>query len=421
MNLFTNFKKRTFQITILVVIVFLLHTFISLYTHLFDRFGLIQKQNFLDVKIINFLLTPVLIWFSCFLCYKYAPYAAGQRLQNAIEILKINPNDYSKSSKFLDLKLVLFKALSSLISTLGGGSLGKEGPSVHMSAAIFAFFGNKFRNIFEKTCILTWLITGSSIGLLFVFNCPVSALVFGSEKLLKISFHEFKKSIIFLTFSIILCSIFFIKSEPMFLIKNVNINYLNLDFWLITTIIVLLSLLALTSIKNFGAFIFLKIFSISNRKQNIVIALIATIIAVLNLAGGIYSFGGGIHGLEFIIKNNNLISLNELLIRIINTTLTFASGSPGGIIAPSLAIGASIGNLIQQIINDFNNFFIISAMLAALSIAIGEACAAAFLIYEITGQNLEILPLLLLISHAAHYINFLLKKKSRSLLTYIIT
>ena len=91
-------------------------------------------------------------------------------------------------SRLLSLKVALGKMLLSLMGLLTGASIGREGPTVHIGAAIMYFFGKLARfppHYMEKGLILA----GGSAGIAAAFNTPLAGIVFAIEELSR-SFEE---------------------------------------------------------------------------------------------------------------------------------------------------------------------------------------------------------------------------------------
>ncbi len=178
-------KTQNIALAALLVLPLLVTTaiFITNYCHLFDGAGLLAKKRLLDHPAISFCVTPLFFWMSAYLCRRYSPNAAGDHFKSAVTQLKKDPNDFEKLSAFLNIRLVIVKTVSSLLSSFGGGALGKEGPSVHMSAGIFAIFANAYAKFLPKINLDAWVISGSAVGLTLAFNAPIAGIIFAVEKI----------------------------------------------------------------------------------------------------------------------------------------------------------------------------------------------------------------------------------------------
>jgi len=409
-----NYNK--ILLAFLVVLLFLLTTlFISLYCNFFDDLNLLAKNRLVDYPLLTFIVTPLFFWLAAFLCYRFAPYASGQHLQTAINQLKETPNNFEKIAPYMSFRTIIVKAVSSLLSSFAGGSLGKEGPSVHMSAGIFASFANRYKNFLEKIELEAWFFSGCSIGLTIAFNAPIAGVVFAAEKLSKLGLEKFRKNIFWVFISTGIVAVMFHQSKPFFVFHQVGFTP---GFPLLKLLIITILLCGIFGMvtKFLGFFFLEKTMAVKSKYWHLIPISAGIVVAFINFYCGIYSFGGGVWTIQEILTNEEvIISYKEVLGRICNTIITFGSGSAGGLIAPAVTIGTSIGSLIGTILVSEMGICLLLAMAGFLGSMLGEPIAAAIIVLEITGQNIEILPILLIASTCS----LLLSKKLQKSLSGI--
>lgn len=393
----TKNHSRVIDISTLLLTIFvvsLTSVFVIKYCYLFDDLGMVAKQRLIDHPIFTFFITPVFFWVSAYLCRLYSPKASGNHLGHALSELKKDPNDFDKVSTFLNIRVVMIKAISSLIATLGGGALGKEGPAVHMSAGIFASLAKKYERFLPHINLSTWVSAGTATGLAIAFNAPIAGAVFVIEKLSKSRFKDSKGHITWTLVVISIVTIIFYKPNPLF-------NFHNLIFQISSQSVPLI-LVALTCgllafvFQTANNYFYLKFSEISSNWWHLVPICAGIIIAYLNFYCGIYSFSGGIHTSQEVLSSTTpLLSYKEVFGRILNTIITFASGCAGGLIAPAMAIGTGIGSLASNFAPNIDmGVFLLIGMTSFLAAVLGEPITAAIVIYEATGQNAENIPFL---------------------------
>jgi H+/Cl- antiporter ClcA len=369
--------------------------FIIAYCHIFDEAGLAAKKRLLDYPLLTFFITPFFFWISAYLCRRYSPNASGHHLQSAINQLKKDSNSFEKVSDFLNVRLVIVKTVSSLISSFGGGSLGKEGPSVHMSAGIFAVFADRYKRFLPKINLETWVLAGGAIGLTLAFNAPFAGIIFASEKLFKMGYKNFKESILFVTIFVIIVSVMFHTTGSMFLFREVN--FVASNWWPIIFTATICGLLAYI-FKSICNQLYITIRDIKSNSWHLIPVGLGLVVAGINFYSGIFSFSGGIQTVQQVLSSDSsLLSYKEVGGRIINTILTFSSGSAGGLIAPALAIGAGIGSIANTLAQNADiGIFLLVGMAAFLSVVLGEPITAAIIVFETMGQSVQTLPFLLI-------------------------
>lgn len=397
-------KNKIAPLALLVITALIAAFFIIHYCHIFYDFGLFAKERIVKNPLIAFFVTPLFFWVSAYSCRRFAINASGSNLQHiksSLIQLKKTPNSYEKISSFVSLRVTVVGFFSSLIATFGGGSLGREGPSVHMAAGIFAEFANYFRKFFPKISLEGWIIAGCGVGLSVAFNSPIAGIIYIAEKLINSDRKTFFSHIFFTFIAILAASLILYGSSPVFTAEVVNFSY-NAQ---------LIRLIFLAFFCGISAFLFLeitrilykKISEIKSAAWHLAPILCGFAVSVVSLYGGVYSVGGGIKTVNDALENAGiLLSAGEVFGRIISTTLTFISGCAGGLVAPAIAIGAGFGSIFSHFFATLDaKIFILSGMTAFLSPVLGMPFTAAVIILQSTNQSLFSLPFLLLVSFAA--------------------
>lgn len=401
MNAKIHNKSRIIDITAFLLTVFvatLTSIFVIRYCSLFDDFGLMAKQRLLDNPLLTFFVTPALFWISAYMCRLYSPKASGNHLQSAIIELKKDPNDFDKVATFLNIRLVMVKAFSSLIASFGGGALGKEGPSVHMSAGIFATLAEKYKRFLPDISLATWVSAGTGAGLAIAFNAPIAGIVFVVEKISKARVQNTKIHIIWTLVIISIITIIFHKPQPLF-------NFHSLIFRIGNESSPLIALAIISGILAFffqaaNNYFYIRFSQIKSNWWHLIPIIAGIVVAYLNFFCGIYSFSGGIATSQEVLSNSAngtiILSYKEVFGRILNTIITFVSGCAGGLIAPALAIGAGIGSIANTFVSNIDlGIFLLIGMASFLAAVLGEPITAAIVVYEATGQGVENIPFLI--------------------------
>lgn len=410
--------SRVFDVSMFLLTVFvasLTAIFVIQYCSLFDDFGLMAKARLIENPLITFIVTPVLFWLSAYLCRAYSPNASGNYLYAAIQNLKNHPGNFEKAAPFLNIRLVMIKAFSSLIASFGGGALGKEGPSVHMSAGIFATLAERYKKYLPHIGLESWVMAGTATGLAIAFNAPIAGIVFVIEKLSKNKFENFKSHIIWTITIIAITTLLFYRPDPLFKFHNLDFSKTGESF-LLVLIAFFCGFLAFF-FQTTNNYLYTKVANIKTNWWHLVPILAGLTVAYLNFFCGIYSFSGGITtAQETLSSATPLLSYKEVGGRILNTIISFASGCAGGLIAPAMAIGAGIGSIFYSLVPDFEiGIFLLIGMTAFLAAVLGEPITAAIVIFEATGQNSSNIPFLL----GAAFISLFVSKGTEKLTKFV--
>ncbi|WP_297431817.1 ClC family H(+)/Cl(-) exchange transporter [uncultured Cetobacterium sp.] len=312
------------------------------------------------------------------------------------------------------IKELLVKFFGGLLGIGAGLSLGREGPSVQLGS----YIGYGFTKIFKRNYTdEKYLVTaGSSAGLAGAFGAPLAGVVFSMEEL-----HRFFSSkLIICTFLASICSNFVARRifgmDPSF---NLNIKYptdVNPYFQFLFFIV-------------FGIVIafFGKLFTVSLIKtqdifKDIKLPRAIKISSVMTLSFIICFImpditGGGHHLVEELPHLNQtiLFLLLVFVVKLLFTTISYATGFQGGIFLPMLVLGAILGKIYAlTLITTFNlhSDFVIHYMILGMAgffVAVVRApITGVILILEMTGSFDHLLAIAT-VSIVAYYITDILK------------
>ncbi len=373
--------------------------FILNYCDFFYDLGIIAKDRLTENPLVAFFMTPIMFWISAFLCREFAQNAAGSSLdhvKSALITLEKDPNSFEKVSTFLNLRIVIVNCISSLVSAYGGGALGREAPAVHMSVSIFAVVASKLKSIIPAITLEAWIYAGSASGLAIAFNAPIAGFIYIVERLvIAKSRHNFISNICWSAAALFVAIAILRKTDPLFAVYPLNFE---LSFQLVMVALVAM-ICGMTAflLKKVAILFYKKFAAIESNLWHLIPIMIGFGVSVISIYAGVYSFSGGIKTAQDILSSAEpIISNKEVFGRLANTILTFASGCAGGLVAPAVAIGASIGSAVSLIADSLDaKIFILGGMAAFLSPILSVPFAAAMVILETTDQPLMAFPFLI--------------------------
>ena len=122
-------------------------------------------------------LTPLGFVFSTWVAQRFFPGSQGSGIPQAIAARHMK--DPVARSRLLSLKLTFGKILLTLFGLACGASIGREGPTVQVGAAILLQAGKFGRMVGERGLILA----GSAAGVAAAFNTPLAGIVFAIEEM----------------------------------------------------------------------------------------------------------------------------------------------------------------------------------------------------------------------------------------------
>lgn len=368
---------------------------IVLYRYSLEKTGVLLGYIYKNITIKPILILPwigtlIIIGYITGLMVKNQPMISGSGIPQVEGVLL----------RKLDMKwwrVILGKFIGGVLSIGSGLSLGREGPSVQLGAAVGQGFSKVLKRVkIEEKYLIT---SGASAGLAAAFNAPLAGVMFALEEVHK----NFSPLVLISTLSAALSADFvasdFFGLKPIFNFKNLAMLPLNFYFYVILLgVIIGIFGVIFNNILLKTQTLYIEQTWIPKEMRIVVPLLISVILGVLlpQVLGG---------GHELIASlNTESFSLTILailvLVKFLFTMVSYGSGAPGGIFLPLLTIGALIGNvygiaLVHLVHFDsiYINNFIILAMAGYFTAVVRAPITGIILITEMIGSFNHLLSL----------------------------
>lgn len=345
-----------------------------------------------------FFISPLFFLASWALVHFIAPNAKGSgipQVMAAIEMIEKN-DDASKVDKLLSIKIILIKIISSAISLMGGGASGREGPTLQVSASLFYVAAKRINFVKKYISLEIWVITGAAAGLAAAFNTPLGGLVFAIEELATQHLNKFKSSLIV---AVIIAGFSSqMISGPYLYLGYPKIAEVGMNF-ILPLILISIScgfLGALFAEIVFKMIVLKARYFQSTRSLMIISASCGLITACMIVFIDHQFMGSGKELMLEMLFKDHRPEFHVLVLRFFAPVLTYFSGGAGGIFAPSLAVGGSIGNFIASITTDTNiNLCTMLGMIAFLTGVTRAPFTSFILVIEMTDRHSSIMPMML--------------------------
>ncbi|HET7897684.1 MAG TPA: chloride channel protein, partial [Flavisolibacter sp.] len=143
-----------------------------------------------------FLLAPVcffLAWLSVVVFARNAKGSGIPQVMAAIELA--TPKHEKKIDTLLSIRILLTKVLSSLLMVLGGGAIGREGPTIQVSGSLFYVIHRWIPKSWPRLSNQGFILTGAAAGLAAAFNTPLGGIVFAVEELARVHIRYFRTAL----------------------------------------------------------------------------------------------------------------------------------------------------------------------------------------------------------------------------------
>jgi CIC family chloride channel protein len=347
--------------------------------------------------------------FSGLLVFKLAPEAEGHGTDAAIDTYH---NRQGKVRKIV----IPVKIVASAITIGSGGSAGREGPTAQISSGLGSIVSDILHLSPEDRRRAVGVGIGAGIGT--IFKAPIGGAILGAEILYK---RDIEPEIIYpsLIASAIGYSIFgsIVGFTPIFGYYTGSFNPFRLPLYFILGIITGLS--AIFYVKSFYKIHdFFKKLRMNRYLKPALGGLITGIIALLFPE----VLGVGYGWVQIFMSNNIdmiptfglpliIILIFLPLMKILATSFSIGSGGSGGVFAPGMVIGASIGLLLGIFFHYFFPLlvvsyvpFVIIGMLSFFGAAGKVPISVMIMVIEMTG-SMQLLPAAMIAVAASYFIS----------------
>lgn len=337
------------------------------------------------------IITPVCFVLAWKIIDRYAPFSRGSGIPQVTAAIELStPKTNHKVKSLLSLRIIFTKIFSSLIMVFGGGVIGREGPTIQISASIFKTIGDYLPAWYPKISRRNMIVTGAAAGLAAAFNTPLGGIVFALEELTKTHFSYFKSALLT---GVIISGLTALN----FLGPYLYLGYPTLDLitpWVIVAIIPLSILTGIAGIAMSRVLLyFLKIKR--NLKKNylkiIYIVICGLIISGLAILVDFRTFGSGKDIMvSTLFSDQKKIEWYIPFLRMVGPIFSFSAGAAGGIFAPSLSAGATIGAVLAEwfhLSNPETNLIILCGMTGFLTSITRSPFTSSILVLEMTNSH----------------------------------
>jgi H+/Cl- antiporter ClcA len=346
-----------------------------------------------------FITCPLFFGLSWWIVNKAAPGARGSGIPQVMAAIELsNPRDNQKVGYLLGLKILVIKIISSILMVLGGGAIGREGPTIQIAGSVFKWINDLTPANWPKVPRKNMVITGAAAGLAAAFNTPLGGIVFAVEELAKNHFKFFRTP---LFVAVIIAGL----SAQGLLGPYLYLGYPKVSgsSWFIFFPIMLVAFVSGLG----GGYLSNLIVRLLHWKQTfrlnsgklIYLFGAAMIMAVMGSFISTSALGPGKEVMnELLFTDKKYPEWYLPIVRFIGPLVSFTSGSAGGVFAPALTAGATFGGVFAQWFQftDANaNLMILAGMVGFLTGVTRSPFTSAILVLEMTDRHSVIFHLML--------------------------
>jgi H+/Cl- antiporter ClcA len=362
-----------------------------------------------------FILTPVSFFISWWLVRRFAPFAKGSGIPQVMAAIEISkPTTRPLVDQLLSLRIILVKVFSSAFKVLGGGVVGREGPTIQIASSVFQVVYKYLPFWWKPISQKNILVAGAASGLAAAFNTPLGGIIFAIEELSKFHIKSYKSS---LFVAVVIAGL---------VAQSLGGSYLYLGYpkleasgWMVYLGVLIVSILSGFFGAKVGAFLWKVVRYIKSKKKNsqqITVVILASILVSTSIYFlGMDAMGSGKEIMErTLFTSDKSVEWYIPFVRMGGLISSFGMGGAGGIFAPSLSIGASIGAVVSgmmELTGHNTNLLIVVGMTAFLTGITRSPFTSAIVVIEMTDRHSAIF-FLMFAAVIASAIAYIVERKS---------
>jgi H+/Cl- antiporter ClcA len=392
--------ERSFTL-VFIVAAFLMSSIIVFYGVLFRACEELYRSFLMVHPLAVFFITPVLLLVSWHLVRYFAPFAGGGGIPQVMVAIDMHQDEKMRPyvAEMMSIRTAVVKIISSCIAVMGGGALGNEGPSVHISACVFYSIYRVYNKVQTKLDHKIWVVTGSAAGLAATFNTPLGGIVYAIEELGSQHFSKVKTALLI---AILIAGV---TSQAML--------GTYLYFGTPTTYAVTLKSSVLVVIFScfigWGGALFGEALAWAQRKRkqikgywkNIFFLLALSYLMAIFIYLDPHALGSGKEYINHLLFKKEEFTPVTPFLRIAGNFVIGVMGVAGGIFAPAFAMGAGLGRLLIEVFSNFviydehRNLFALCGMISFLTGMTRAPFTSFILVLEMTDRHNAVLAMML--------------------------
>ena len=346
-----------------------------------------------------FIITPGLTMLALFLTRRWFTGSEGSGIPQVIAALHAPRTEEEDTlmRRLFGLRVIVGKILVSLLGLLGGLTIGREGPTVHIGAAIMAetrrFYPHRNSQLERRL-----LLAGAAAGLSAAFNTPLAGIIFAIEELAR----DFESR----TNGIMITAVVFSGLTSLALAGNylyfgqINVPE-NLGGAFVLPVILSAALCGL-----FGAAFNLALLrwrtwmpdwliALRTRKPLLFALAIGVLIAAIGVGTHGETWGSGYDQARHLLEGAAPLSEGYAITKWGALVVSYMAGIPGGLFSPSLSIGAGLAQWVHAAFSWAPMAAVIALCMTGYLAAVTQSPITSFVIVmEMTNGTGMVIPMM---------------------------
>jgi CIC family chloride channel protein len=300
---------------------------------------------------------------------------------------------------FIPFRTAVGKFICAALAIGSGQSLGPEDPSLQIGASIASALGRQLEISREKLRLMAPV--GAAAGLAAAFNAPISAVLFVIEEVIGRWSSGILGSVVLSAVSSVVIVRWFLGSEPLFRIPVTTFKRpTELVAYAVLGIVGGLASVAFA--KSIG-YLRPQLKALPRWTQYFQPALAGLLVGLIAFLGAPQIMGAGYDSMDQAMHGQYAWKVLATLavLKIVATTVSFVSGTPGGMFAPTLFIGAMLGGAVGDIerilfphLTGSTGTYVLVGMGVLFAGFLRVPMTSVFMVLEVSGNYEIIVPVI---------------------------
>lgn len=350
------------------------------------------------------LLTPVGLVLVVWLSRRFFPGSEGSGINQIIAALELRTRH-----RVVSLRLAAGKMLLTLLGQACGGSIGREGPTVYVAAALM-YSMRRLARFPVNDLARGMLLAGGAAGISAAFNTPLAGIVFAFEEMARAFSPRLAGMIIPAVILSALVSMVLVGEYSYFGTDAVN-SVAALGDWLAVALCGVVAglaggLFAYAIVAGSRA-----VAPLMARDALALAFLCGSVLVLVGVLSDYKAMGSGYAAAKSLVLGDAAVESGIDLLypvyKFIASLATYLSGVPGGIFAPTLATGAGIGaDLYHALPVASLDLMVLLGMVAYFAGAVKSPITGFVIVMEMTNDQYTLLALMAaaMIGYAVSYL-----------------
>jgi H+/Cl- antiporter ClcA len=345
-------------------------------------------------RLLPLVLSPAGLALSVWLTRTVFPGAQGSGIPQVIAAL--HSGREASMRALLRLRTAFGKILLTVLGLGCGASIGREGPTVQVSATVMFALGRALR-LPREEMRSALVLAGGAAGVAAAFNTPLAGIVFGFEELS----HSFEaRTTGTVLTAVIIAGITTLAMQGNYTYFGVSSAALgfNAGWWAVLLCGVagglaggLFSQLLIWASKGLPG----RLGVFAKERPVAFAACCGLALAVIGLVSDNSTYGTGYQQARQLVEGHSQLPASYAVLKFCANVISYLSGIPGGIFAPSLAVGAGLGQYLSGLVHGApSGAVVLLGMVAYFSGVVQAPITATIIVMEMTDNQSLTIPLL---------------------------